>query len=122
MKILLADDEAPILHSTSTLLRHMGFEVVTVSEARDILPLMRRERPQLLLQDVRMPGLDIRVLMRDLQAEPELRDIPVLLFSASITLTALFAEVGARAMLEKPFRPAELRAAIADATAGRPTA
>lgn len=119
VKILLVDDEQRILMSTTMLLRHMGFDVVTATAATEILPTLRRERPDLLLQDVRMPGLEIRALVAEIRADPDIGRTPVLLFSASISLEPLYEEVGAEAMLEKPFRPSDLQAAVERALAPR---
>lgn len=111
-KVLLVDDEPAILDSTAMLLAEMGYEVVTVSRAEAILATARAERPDLLLQDVRMPGLDLHALVGEIRGDPELRHLPVLLFSASMDLADIAARLGAHTHIEKPFKPTELVAAI----------
>lgn len=44
-KVLLADDEDSILHSTSLLLTGFGYEVVTTNRADEVLGIVERERP-----------------------------------------------------------------------------
>ncbi|HWG91602.1 MAG TPA: response regulator [Candidatus Thermoplasmatota archaeon] len=114
-KVLVVDDEPGILHSTRLLLAELGFEVVTASEAGKVLPTLKAERPDILLQDVRMPGLDIHDLLRSIRKDPEVGRTPVLLFSASMDLMNLQEQVGAAGFLEKPFQPEELISAISHA-------
>lgn len=111
-KILLVDDEAPIVHSTRLMLQHFGHEVVTAMHADDIVPLMWQERPDVLIQDVRMPGLDIRRLIAEVRGDAALRGTRILLFSASLNLEGLVRDTGVDEMVEKPFRPDELRDAV----------
>lgn len=111
-KVLLVDDEPAILESTRLLLVEMGYEVVCVASAAEILPMLRRERPDLLLQDVRMPGLDVNTLAKQMRADPLIGTIPILLFSASMEVEEIAQRVGAASHLEKPFKPHELVSAI----------
>ena len=117
-KILVVDDEVSILRSTQLLLLDMGFEVATCGDQSQILETLRRERPDLLLQDVRMPGLDIDRLVTSIRADPALRNLPILLFSASMDLDEVQQRVGAVGILEKPFKPMEIVEAIRTAAPG----
>lgn len=110
--ILLVDDEPAILESTRLLLEEMGYTVTCLSDAGLIVETLRRLRPRLLLQDVRMPGLDLQALVKEIRADEDIAKTPILLFSASMDLDELAERVGAPRSLEKPFRPAELDAAI----------
>jgi two-component system phosphate regulon response regulator PhoB len=112
MRVLVVDDEPSILHSTKLLLEQMGFEVSTCQTTEDILPVARRERPSVILQDVRMPGLDLGALLRALRADRELAAIPVVLFSASMDMDEVAASLGVSERLEKPFTPPELQRAL----------
>ena len=111
-KILVVDDEASILRSTQLLLMDMGFEVVTCSDQSMIVDTIRKERPDLLLQDVRMPGLDLDRLVGAIRADKQLAKLPILLFSASMDLDEIQQRVGASGILEKPFKPTEIVEAI----------
>lgn len=120
-KVLIADDEEPILQSTAVILREYGFQVVTVPEARLILPTLRAERPDVLLQDVRMPGLTLPDLLDDLRRSEQGR-LPVVLFSASISLPDLAGVFDVDAVVEKPFHPDVLVSALRDAIEQRAAA
>ena len=113
----MVDDEASILRSTQLLLLDMGFEVVTCGDQSQILPTLQREKPDLLLQDVRMPGLDLDHLVAGIRSDPDLKDLPILLFSASMDLDEIQQRVGAVGILEKPFKPMEIMDAIRGAVA-----
>lgn len=109
------DDEPSILHSTGLLLADLGFETLTEKDPAKVLARLRADKPDVLLQDVRMPGLDLERLMADIRADPQIGDIPVVLFSASMDVGDVHARVGAVGFLEKPFKPAEVTRAVIDA-------
>jgi CheY-like chemotaxis protein len=119
-RILVVDDEVSILRSTQLLLEDMGFEVLTTSDHANVMEIARREQPDLLLQDVRMPGLDLDKLVQSLRAEPRLRKIPILLFSASMDLGETAQRVGAEGVLDKPFKPNEVLDAVRTALSSTP--
>jgi len=121
-KILVVDDEPSILRSTQLLLLDMGFEVVTCSDQGTILETIRAEHPDLLLQDVRMPGLDLDSLVTSIRADETLSSLPILLFSASMDLDEIQERVGASGILEKPFKPTDIVEAIQVAIAPGGTA
>ncbi|HWH09377.1 MAG TPA: response regulator [Candidatus Thermoplasmatota archaeon] len=111
-KVLIVDDEQMVLHSTQRLLASLGYDTATVNEAPRILESIRRERPDVVLQDVRMPGLDVEALLRRLREDPEVGGTPVVLFSASMEIFDLEERVHPAGVLEKPFKPAEAVAVI----------
>lgn len=119
-KILVVDDELSILRSTQLLLMDMGFQVVTCADQAQVLDTLRKERPDLLLQDVRMPGLDLDKLVGSIRSDPVLKGLPILLFSASMDLDEIQQRVGASGVLEKPFKPTEIVEAIQVAMAASP--
>jgi len=105
------DDERPILAATRDLLQDYGYEVEVHSDAAGIPERLRDVRPDVLLQDVRMPGLDVRELLGILRADPALRDTRVVLFSASLEAQELGQELSVP-VLRKPFKPQALLAAL----------
>jgi len=111
-KVLVVDDEPMVLRSTQTLLSALGYQTFAVGDARLVLDAIRKERPDVVLQDVRMPGLDVEALLERIREDPDLGHTPVVLFSASMDLYDLQGRVQAAGMLEKPFKPAEAVAAI----------
>ncbi|HLF93950.1 MAG TPA: response regulator [Planctomycetota bacterium] len=108
--ILVVDDTASILNVVAHTLAGAGYRPLTAATAMDAVALARHVRPDLILMDIMMPGLEGSVasgLMRDLE---ELRDVPVLLMSAlpEEDLRERAAEAGATGFLAKPFRKERL--------------
>lgn len=117
MKVLIVDDEAALLSSTSKLLGHLGFETATVAEAGAILDRARAERPDVILQDIRMPGLDLDRLVGELRQDPATAKVPVVLCSASMDVAETAERLAVAAWIEKPYRPQELVATLHRAAA-----
>lgn len=106
--ILVVDDEPGILESTRLLLSDLGFDVTTTSEHSRVLSLIVENRIDVLLQDLRMPGLDVDALVESIRADPETAGTRIVLFSASMDLGDVRDRLAVDGLLEKPFRPDEL--------------
>lgn len=112
LRVLIADDEPLILSSTATMLRDLSHDVRTVADATRILAEARAFVPDVLLQDLRMPDLDVPRLVAVLRAEPGLARTRIVLFSGSINLEDVAAQVAADGALPKPVTPVELLQAV----------
>jgi two-component system chemotaxis response regulator CheY len=112
IKVTIADDEAAVLSSTAAILRVFGFTVVTVADSKAILTTLRSEPPDVLLQDVRMPGLDLVAHLKAIRADPCLESLPVVLFTANVDAEDLWHDAGATDVIEKPFDPYRLKELI----------
>lgn len=115
------DDEPSILRSTAILLEDLGCEAVVCDDASRIRDMLEAERPDLLLQDVRMPGLDIERLVLGLRSDPRFCRLPIVVFSASMDAEEVAARVKAVGVLAKPFRP-EALARLVTLAGGPPVA
>lgn len=78
-KILIVDDSRTELMYMSEILDRGGYAVKTASNAEDALRLIQGDRPDLLLLDVVMPGLNGFQFTRQLNKSPEFSDIPIIL-------------------------------------------
>jgi two-component system alkaline phosphatase synthesis response regulator PhoP len=111
-KILIADDEAHIIHVVQLKLQNGGFDVVTSMDGREALELARTVRPQLLISDLQMPILSGLELAAALYQDPKTRDIPIILLTAKgfeVDEQAT-ARTNIRMVMTKPFSPRELLA------------
>jgi CheY-like chemotaxis protein len=108
--ILVADDEPEILDLMRMLLEWEDYTVVETRDGEQCLAQARAVKPDLILSDVRMPKMTGLEVLEQLQADPDLRDIPVIMLSVVTTLpqvqTAL--QNGAIAYLPKPFEMREM--------------
>ena len=111
MRILVVDDDPPSVKLTAFLLREEGYEVLAATNGPDALRLVEREKPDLILLDVMMPGKDGFETLREVRAR---QAIPVIFLSAKGETTDRVAglELGADDYLAKPFEPAELLARV----------
>ena len=117
--VLIIDDESGILESLTILLRSEGFTPIIAHGGRRGLELMEQSSPDIILTDIRMPGLTgVEVLAAARLAMP---DVPVILMTAQATLQSAIHAVneGAFYYIQKPFRNDELLAILRRASEHR---
>jgi signal transduction histidine kinase len=111
-RILVADDEEPILDMVSKFVNHIGYEVVTARNGKEALEILRNEPITILITDIRMPEMDGFELMKKVGAEfPEIHIIGMTGYGASYTFTDVVAG-GATDYIAKPFTLDEMRAKL----------
>jgi putative nucleotidyltransferase with HDIG domain len=114
-KVLVIDDEELILQLSKDILANNNYEVITISDGNEGMGLLEREKFDLLLIDIRMPGVNGLDVIRHVRAND--KEIPVIIITAygtlDIAMNAL--RLGAHGFILKPFTPAELRSAVAEA-------
>ncbi|QSQ28211.1 response regulator [Pyxidicoccus parkwayensis] len=116
-RILVADDNADLREYVTGLLRQDGSRVEAVGDGSAALARAREWRPDLILSDVMMPGLDGLALVRELRADARTRTLPIILLSARVgeDATVEGLDAGADDYLVKPFSARELRARVRSA-------
>ena len=109
--ILVVDDEPRIVELARDYLEHAGFRVITASDGRAALDSARRARPDLVVLDLGLPGLDGLDVTRELRKDGS---IPIVMLTArDDELDKLLGlELGADDYLTKPFSPRELVARV----------
>jgi len=106
-RILVIDDDKTMRDSLSHLLEKAGFEVQCLARAENVLSRMKSQGTDVLLCDVRMPGITGLDLLDQLQ---EVSSTPMVLMSAhgDIAMAVSAIQSGAYSFLEKPFDPRRL--------------
>ena len=99
--ILVVDDESSIAMVIRLLLDDLGVAVLSAPDGDTALGMIRERRPDLVISDVMMPGLDGRELCRIIRSDPELASIRLVLMSAVHKLDLRDCE--ADGFLPKPF-------------------
>jgi CheY-like chemotaxis protein len=118
-RILIIDDEDDIREVAALALETTaGWEIVTASSGPDGIRAAANSKlvPDAILMDVMMPGMDGPTTFRQMQQNPDLAAIPVLLLTAKVQGVdqRRFAGLGVSGVLFKPFNPLTLAAQISE--------
>ena len=100
--ILVVDDDLPILTLMKNILREFGFDARTASTGAAAVDAARETRPDLILLDMKMPGMsgdEVIAALRDTGA----RDVPILILSGEPVPPAETARLGVAGAVQKPF-------------------
>ncbi|MCX7192341.1 MAG: EAL domain-containing protein [Proteobacteria bacterium] len=114
MTILAVDDTSASLKLLADLLRSEGYQVRAAISGELALRAAKSNPPELVLLDIRMPGMDGYEVCRHLKADPATRDIPVIFLSAASEMGDKLQgfEVGAVDYVTKPYQRDELLARV----------
>lgn len=109
-KILLVDDHPDIVRLLEMSLKPDGYTIFTASNGLAALEAVKRERPDLIILDVKMPELDGYRVLHRIKSDPELRDTIVVMLTVHDLPEdmALGLDIGADYYLSKPFRPRDV--------------
>lgn len=108
-KILIADDEPEIVDFLETTLEMGGYKTVSISHGGQLPVTVKREKPDLLILDVLLPGLDGYSLQLYLAQQEETKNLPVIVASALPAARTLFEKFPqVKIFFDKPFDPEKL--------------
>jgi ribonuclease P protein subunit RPR2 len=123
MKILLVDDEPALRELLRATFEGADVSVDEAESGLEAEARIRRRRPDVIVLDLRMPGMDGVELCKRLKADRNTREIPiVLLTGADPDETRRAQRAGAAALVRKPFSPLDLLAVVEGVAGGVPTA
>jgi DNA-binding response OmpR family regulator len=116
-RILVVEDDEPILDLMDLLIRRLGYEPVLLSNGPDALRYARNDPPALILLDIMMTPISGWEFLEKLRAEPALVTLPVIIFSASPSVEEKMATMNDPylGVLHKPVSFVELKAGIEQA-------
>ena len=117
-RILIIDDEDDIREVAALSLETVaGWNTLAAPDGRQGLAMASEHKPDAILLDVMMPGMDGPTTFRQLALDPATAHIPVLLLTAKVQPSdqETFAHLGVKAVLTKPFDPMTLADQIAAA-------
>lgn len=110
--VLVVDDEEDILMLCRMTLEVNGFTVVEATTGREALAAVGRERPDVVVLDLRLPDVDGWEVLERLRADPGLDAVPVIACSAHASSGDRALASGCAGFVSKPFRPSELVDAV----------
>ncbi len=115
-RVLVIDNEEYIREVAQICLETVaGWEVLTAASGPEGLVVAEAEKPDAILLDVMMPGMDGLTTFRHLQANPTTKEIPVILLTAKVQSSDLhhYRSLGIKAAISKPFDAIELAGKVA---------
>ncbi|HEY2827012.1 MAG TPA: response regulator [Pirellulales bacterium] len=111
-KVLLVDDDRDIVRGLAVRLKADGYEISSAHDGVSGFEAAMRIRPDAMILDMRMPGMNGMEVMSQMSQHPETRNIPVIVLSASLRDQQPALDKGARYFLDKPCDPRTLLAAL----------
>lgn len=112
-RVLIVDDEPAVVQMIGCVLEVRGYEVIGAHDGREALRCMERSRPDLIITDLVMPGMNGLDLCRQVKHDPRWEDIPLVVITSATKDSDLadgFWKLGTAAdeFITKPFDPFEM--------------
>jgi len=113
-KIMLVEDDQPILDMMDILLQRIGYEPVLIPDVVEALEHVKNDPPSLILLDIMMTPMNGWEFLEKLRNEYHIRDLPVILFTASPSVEEKIAQMNDPylGVLQKPVSIPELQTGI----------
>ncbi|HKI52729.1 MAG TPA: response regulator [Anaerolineales bacterium] len=112
--VFIIEDEEDAAELFSEMMRVSGFRVLTTSKGKPAISMMTEDKPDLVLLDIMMPEISGLDILRQMQRDPNLSDIPVIVLTAKSMPADIKngMEAGASTYLTKPVGFQELKEAV----------
>jgi DNA-binding response OmpR family regulator len=111
-RVLIIDDDRELMLAIALRLRAAGYDVITAQDGDRGLDAAAARRPDVIVLDLRMPGMDGWSTLTSLRASSATRSTPVVVLSACSAERSRVLDLGAAYYLEKPCNPKLLMSAI----------
>jgi CheY-like chemotaxis protein len=125
-RVLIVEDDVDTIEMMRVALRRVGYTVDVAAEGYEAVSLARRWRPQVILLDLRLPGMDGYEILTHLKRSPATRNIPIIVASAHVADAASeekrLQSMGVVSFMPKPFAVTALVAEIDRVTGTNQTA
>ena len=108
--VLVVDDEQDIIDLVSGWLGSKGYNVVSASDGEEGLRIAKKDKPTVIILDIKMPGMDGFEVLDRLRKEPDTRFTPVIMLTQKRETESMFRakDLGTTDYLMKPFSVEEL--------------
>ncbi len=119
-KILIVDDEEVICDLIVMVLEPEGHELLIQTEGSGVVELVREEKPDLILLDIMLPGVDGYTIQNTLSEDLELKKIPIIMMTAKSKMEDVFKTApNVSSFISKPFSVHELTEKVNSALKSR---
>ncbi|MBX4198093.1 response regulator [Candidatus Parcubacteria bacterium] len=112
-KILIIEDDEAISDALSLALEMEGYAVQPILKAKKCMETIKKFKPDLILLDLLLSGVDGRDVIRDIKKHKSFSAIPIILTSAHPTAKKVAKEMGVQGFIAKPFNLSELYRKVA---------
>jgi DNA-binding response OmpR family regulator len=104
-KILIVDDEIDVVEVVTVLLEHEGYDILKAYDGQEALDTIEKVIPDLVILDIMMPKIDGVEVCRRMRAKEEMKEIPIVMFSAKLSAIDKKEsfDAGADGFISKPF-------------------
>lgn len=117
-EILLVDDEVSVRQAERIVLEAEGYKISEASNADEAWTMVQKNQPELILLDIRMPGMPAIELVKKIKNNPKLRKIKIVYVTAIVGTKEFTKKVeGVIDALEKPFKSEDLIKIVKNAIA-----
>jgi CheY-like chemotaxis protein len=116
--VLICDDEPPLRELIRVSLADGGYEFAEADDGIECLEVARRVRPDVVILDVMMPRRSGLEALADIRGDETLADTPVIVLTAQPATREDALRGGANMVIEKPFTPDDIAAAVEEVLAG----
>lgn len=112
-KILIVDDDPEILKAVTKKLEEVGYQVYTVDEGKKVAESIVKFKPDLVLLDIMLPGMDGYTIVNWMRESPETQNLPIIVISALTPAKPLFESLPqVKTFFTKPFNIDDLVANV----------
>ncbi|MGI0105149.1 response regulator transcription factor [Salinimicrobium sp. WS361] len=118
-KLLIIDDDAGISEMLKTLLEFNGYEAVATDKPLQAKETIQKYRPDLILLDVRLSGVDGTEVCANLKKDKATADVPILMMSALSGADKTCEQAGADGFVAKPFGMEDLLKKVKEVLSGQ---
>ncbi len=104
-KVIVAVDDDPfILDYLTRFLKQKGFQVISTTDPEKVVEMVIKEKPNLVISDIAMPGIDGLTLLKQLKENPATKKVPLVLLTSSSRVEDITEGIGAgaEAYMHKP--------------------
>ena len=117
-KILVVDDEVMLVNLLQMRLEANGYEVEVAYDGQEGLSKTVRTRPDLIILDINMEGMDGYTMLKELRKKTGIKDTKVIMLSASGKMREIFEKEGISDYITKPFDADDLLTRVAEVIKG----
>ena len=113
-KVMIVDDNKEFLEELEEILASSGYDMIAAQDPCSVMAIATKEKPQVILLDLKMPGRSGFQLAHELSRSPELQQIPIIAMTGFFKdgYKSLMDMCGIKKCLKKPFNPLDVIAEI----------